>query len=361
MLPHWPERGFASPADLAACRAAIRTGSRSFHIASRLLPERVRGASISLYAFCRLADDTLDEGSDNGGRGSKKAALDRLSARLARIYAGRPADFPADRAFADVVARFAIPPALPEALLEGFAWDAESRRYATLADVEAYATRVAGSVGAMMTLIMGVRDASALARACDLGIAMQLTNIARDIGEDARAGRCYLPLAWLEDAGVDADRFLAAPAYTPAIAAVVRRLIEAAGAFYVRAAPGIAALPSDCRPAIHAARLLYADIGRIAAGPDFDPVARRAVVTGRRKAGLLARAVGGSLARRQPDTAPAAPSAAYLVEAAASLPPTPPPAPAPWLRLDHQLLWVCTLVERLRRAEQTAADPVGTG
>jgi len=346
MLPHWPRSGFASPADLAACRSAIRTGSRSFHVASRLLPERVRGASISLYAFCRFADDAIDSEGD-----SKTAALDRLATRLARVYAGRPCDFPADRAFADVVAQFAIPAALPEALLEGFAWDAEGRRYQTLAELEGYATRVAGSVGAMMTLIMGVRDKAALARACDLGIAMQLTNIARDVGEDARAGRCYLPLAWLDEAGVDAGHLLAAPACTPGIATL-----------YARAAPGIAALPRDCRTAIHAARLLYADIGRIAADPGFDPVACRAVVTGRRKTALLARAIGNSLARWQPDASPAVPAAARLVEAAALLPALVAPAsPAPRHRPDRQILWVCDLVQRLRQAEQAAANPAGAG
>ena len=98
-----------------------------------------------------------------------------------------------------------IPRALPEALLEGFAWDAAGRRYETLDEVEHYAARVAGCVGAMMTLVMGRRDPAILARACDLGVAMQLTNICRDVGEDARAGRLYLPLAWLRDNGIDPD------------------------------------------------------------------------------------------------------------------------------------------------------------
>ncbi len=99
-----------------------------------------------------------------------------------------------------------------DALLEGFAWDAAGRRYDTLDDLLDYAARVAGAVGAMMAVLMGVRDPALLARACDLGVAMQLTNIARDVGEDARAGRLYLPLAWLREAGIDPDAFLADPA-----------------------------------------------------------------------------------------------------------------------------------------------------
>ncbi len=100
----------------------------------------------------------------------------------------------ADRVFADVVAKFSIPRELPEALLEGLAWDAEVRRYETLQDLGAYAARVAGSVGAMMTLVMGQRAPEIVGRACDLGVAMQLTNIARDVGEDA-PGRAAISAA----------------------------------------------------------------------------------------------------------------------------------------------------------------------
>ena len=102
-----------------------------------------------------------------------------------------------------LLARYGIPRALPAALLEGFAWDAEGRRYASIEALEDYAARVAGTVGAMMALVMGVRDAAVLGRAAELGLAMQLSNIARDVGEDARAGRVYLPLDWLAEAGVD--------------------------------------------------------------------------------------------------------------------------------------------------------------
>ena len=101
-----------------------------------------------------------------------------------------------DRALAEVVERFGIPRSMPEALLEGLAWDASGREYHTLSELYDYAARVAGCVGAMMTLVMGTSDARAVARACDLGVAMQLTNIARDVGEDARMGPA-LPAARL--------------------------------------------------------------------------------------------------------------------------------------------------------------------
>src|SRR4051812_38059443 len=163
-----PAAAAAHRADVAACQALLRGGSKSFHLASLLLPRRVGDPAAALYAFCRLADDAIDLG---GGRTARLEALARLRERLDRAYAGRPLPLPADRAFAVVVARHGIPRALPEALLEGLAWDAEGRRYETLAEVEAYAARVAGSVGAMMALLMEARGVEALARAADLGTA----------------------------------------------------------------------------------------------------------------------------------------------------------------------------------------------
>jgi phytoene synthase len=275
-----------SPADLAACRALLRGGSRSFHAASRLLPARVATPAAALYAFCRVADDAIDL---DGADGEALAALRR---RLDLVYAGQPLAVPEDRALAAVARAFAIPRALPEALLEGFAWDRAGRRYATIDDLHAYGARVAGTVGAMMALLMGARAPQVLARACDLGCAMQLTNIARDVGEDARAGRLYLPLDWLEEAGIDPNAFLARPVFTPALGQVVARLLAEAEWLYRRAEAGIARLPRDCRPGIGAARLIYAEIGREVARNGFDSVTRRAVVPKRRKYWLLACAAG---------------------------------------------------------------------
>jgi len=163
-------------ADLAACRAVIRACSRSFYAASCLLPRDVRDAAIATYAFCRAADDDVDE----AGSLADAAARHRLRReRLARIYAGRPDDAPADRAFAWVVRHAGIPRSEPEALLDGMADDLGPRRVADLDELLCYAWRAAGVVGAMMSRIMGRPDDLALRRAVDLGIAMQLTNIAR--------------------------------------------------------------------------------------------------------------------------------------------------------------------------------------
>ncbi len=328
--------GGIAPADLAACRRLLAEGSKSFFAASLLLPQRVRAPATALYAFCRVADDVVDR---EGG----PAALARLTERLDRAYAGRPLDHPVDRALAATVAQFALPRALPEALLDGFAWDEAGRRYETLADLEAYAVRVAGSVGAMMAVLMGVRDAAALARATDLGVAMQLTNIARDVGEDARTGRVYLPLAWLAEAGLDADRFLAAPRHDAALASVVARLVTAAETLYARADAGIAALPRDCRPAIRAARLIYAEIGREVLRAGCDSVSRRAVVSKRRKLALAAQAAGALASLHRPDAAPPLAAARYVVEAAAR--------PAPAAATVRSVDFVIALFDRLERQE----------
>jgi phytoene synthase len=326
--------------DLAHCRTLLAGGSKSFHAASMLLPRRIAAPATALYAFCRVADDEIDLS------GGKQEAMERLTARLATACAGAPQDDPVDRAFAAVVAHFGIPRTLPEALLEGLAWDAVGRRYEDMAALEAYATRVAGTVGAMMTLLMGVRDTDAIARACDLGLGMQLTNIARDVGEDARAGRLYLPLAWLREEGVDAEAFLARPAFTPAIARLVARLLAAADAHYVRAEAGIALLPRDCRAGIGAARVIYAEIGREVERNGLDSVTRRAVVPGWRKAVLLARAAGALVGARPGAGEPPCEAASYLVDAVASAPRPRGLIPRGW---GNRLVWALELMDTIDR------------
>ncbi len=305
-----------APADLEHCRAVIRTGSLSFHAASKLLPASVRDPALALYAFCRLADDEVDEGSNKG-----RAVL-ALQERLDLAYAGRPRNAPEDRAFAAIVEGFDLPLALPEALLEGLAWDAVDRRYETLSDVRAYSARVASAVGAMMCVLMRVRDADALARACDLGVAMQLTNIARDVGEDARAGRIYLPLEWLEQAGMTPESFLQQPSASAEVRQMVRRLLAEARRLYVRSEAGIAVLPRSARTGIFAARYIYAAIGAGVVRNGFDTINHRARTSTSQKLGLIGTSVlraGGSLIVPKSPVlfAPPLEEVRFLVDAAA--------------------------------------------
>lgn len=304
------------PQDMDHCRAAIRQGSLSFHAASRLLPRKVRDPALALYAFCRLADDAVDDHDDKTG------AVLRLRDRLDRVYAGRPINAAADRAFAATVEQYQMPRALPDALLEGFAWDATERQYHTLSDVRAYSARVASAVGVMMSVLMEVRNADALARAADLGVAMQLTNIARDVGEDARAGRLYVPLDWFAELGVDADAFLANPTPTDAIRTMTKRLLVEARGLYASAEAGITALPLQARPGIFAARYVYAGIGGTIARAGFDSVTRRAVTSKSQKMGWLAQSlwqtgVGLVLPQSAVLHRAALPETQFLVDAAA--------------------------------------------
>ncbi|MEO8936249.1 MAG: phytoene/squalene synthase family protein [Burkholderiaceae bacterium] len=344
-----------APADLAECRALLANGSRTFLAASFLLPRAVRDAACALYAFCRLADDAVDQVA----AARAPQAIGTLRARLAAIYEGRPVDCAADRALAVVIRDYGIARALPEALIEGFEWDAAGRQVETLDDLHAYAARVAGSVGAMMALLMGARAPAELARACDLGVAMQLSNIARDVGDDARIGRLYLPRRWMREAGLDPDAWLADPVHSDALGSVVRRVLDEADRLYARVGVGVAQLPASCRPGINAARHLYAAIGHEVARRGFDAVSQRAFVPGRRKARLLLTSTLAALlpaigAHARRSDAPL-PATLFLVDAAAdrSMRPLSATAPARW-NIGARAVWTIELFERLERQDHEA-------
>ena len=350
MLPDQSLKVALAPDDIQSCRDLLRTGSRTFYAASFLLPRRVRHPATALYAFCRLADDAVDEAGASGD------VLEQLATRLAYAYEGKPLPIAADRAFAVTVRRFAIPRDVPAALIEGFAWDAEGRRYETFEDLEDYAARVAGTVGVMMALLMGARDPERLARACDLGIGMQLSNIARDVGEDARRGRIYLPLSWMREAGIDPTAFLANPTYSPELGAVVARLLDAAESYYASAEAGIARLPADCRPGIRAARRLYAAIGHQVRNNSYDSVSQRAVVPAKRKLSLLAGTIFDGRPRAVVTTGvPICKPAAFIAAAAEGGPSVREaacPARVRWWDLYAGWVWAIDLFLRLEGETQ---------
>ena len=338
--------------DLEACTELMRGGSKSFFAASKLLPVRLRPPAIALYAFCRLADDAIDTGSD------PMVAMQDLHSRLEAIYAGRPGPEDADRALTLVVHRYGIPSGLLEALLDGFLWDTQGRRYETLADVEAYGARVAGTVGAMMSLIMGASTDTAIARASELGVAMQLTNIARDIGEDARNGRLYIPRSWFREIGMDADAWLANPTFDARIAGFTQRLLLRADALYRRGEFGLSELSWDCRPAIQAARLVYAEIGKQLEREGLDSVNHRTVVSTRRKLALIARAASVAF------MVPAAPAVAlspvpaihYLVDIVSKERDPSEPTKlwtVPSRSFEERVEWMVDLFGKLEQRERT--------
>jgi phytoene synthase len=241
-----------------------------------------------------------------------------------------------------------------DALLEGFAWDASGRRYETIEDLHAYGARVAGTVGAMMCWIMGPRSGLTLARACELGVAMQLTNIARDIGEDARNNRLYLPLQWLQEAGIDTAQWLAQPQSTEAIKALTARLLDEADRLYARAQCGIAELPPDCRAAILAASTIYGEIGHQLRRDGLDSVQHRTVVSTTRKLVLLATAwaQAGWITTRA-DQPPPLPAIAFLVAGcAAEMEARSRLKFFPNRAMPQRVEWVLGLLERLENAKR---------
>jgi 15-cis-phytoene synthase len=282
---------------VAESEAAIAAGSQSFAAAAKLMPRDVREDTAMLYAWCRHADDVVD----GQVLGSAPEAGDDPAARLAALKADTLAalrgDGPAAPPFAAlraVARRHDFPESWPLDLIDGFAMDVAGRRYRTLEDTLDYAYHVAGVVGVMMARVMGVRDEIALDRACDLGLAFQLTNIARDVMDDARIGRVYLPGEWLDAAGARVEGDVP----SPALHAVVLRLLEAAEPYYVSAFAGLPALSPRCAWSVAAAARIYRAIGtRIRRG---GPAAyrRRIGTNGAAKAGLAVRALGDAAASR---------------------------------------------------------------
>ena len=297
---------------VAHSRASITVGSKSFRAASRLFDRRTREEAWLLYAWCRHCDDQVD-GQDHGrgqtvlGPEEQRARLDRLREQTREALAGRPVHDPAFAAFQRVARE--LPPRFPLALLDGFAMDVEARRYGTLEETLDYCWHVAGVVGVMMTHVMGAREAETLRRAQDLGLAFQLTNIARDVVEDAENSRVYLPAAWLEEAGVPPlASAVSAPENREAVHATAARLVAAAEPYYDSAREGLAGLPFRSALAVAAARGVYREIGHklVRGGPAaWD---RRVVVGRPMKLWLFARALLIAVRTRLPLSSPPRPA-----------------------------------------------------
>lgn len=336
MLPISAKDAHASPADHARCRQMLRVGSGSFNTAAKLLPQRLRDPITVFYAFCRLADDSVDHSRD------KKASLERLKARVDQCYNGTPIGQPVDRAFTDLLNTRPMPRQIIDLLLEGFEWDTLDHRYRTISDVRAYSVRVASTVGAIVALLLNVRDRDTIDRACSLGVAMQLTNIARDVGEDANAHRLYLPTEWLINAGINPQGFLENPTPNPCIKDCVSRLLEEAQKWYRHAEVGIARLPRGARAGIYAARYIYAEIGRVIGVNGFDSVTTRAIVSRRRKLSLLLTSCAAATKPCTMRQHTGVPEAQTLVDIATTAANKMPAAPD----LTDRMVWAASILAR---------------
>ena len=284
---------------LRTCREILEHNSKSFALASRLLPPRTRDRAAAVYAFCRRVDDAIDDAPAE----RHEAALAQLHVELDRIYAREPLDEPALAAFQAVARSCDLPRRYPAELIEGMAMDVRQTRYETLDELLLYCHRVAGVVGLMMCHVFGISRDSALRNAAHLGIAMQLTNICRDVEEDWRLGRLYLPAAMIEAAGGThittpvTGPFPSDPQTLAAMRSVTAQLLAQADRYYASADQGIAALPFRAGLAVRAARILYHAIGLVVAARGHDPLQGRAVVPTRQKLALVADALARHVAQ----------------------------------------------------------------
>jgi 15-cis-phytoene synthase len=293
---------------LAAARASIVRGSRSFALASRLLPRPQRERTWLLYAWCRCCDDLVDgqvggfapaQGQGAGTAPSPDAALRLLRASTAQALSGDPAVPPPYRGLAAVARDCAIPRRFLDDHLAGFAADAAGVEPVTLDDLLHYCYRVAGVVGCCLALAFGVHpdDDDTLDRACDLGIAFQLWNIARDLRADFVAGRCYLPRQWLDEAGVPRTALLE-PAHEPALARLAARLVDLGSAYAQSARVGAARLPLRSRWAVLTAAEVYGAIGCEVVRRGEGALRRRVVVARHRQIAGVAVALYRAAASR---------------------------------------------------------------
>jgi phytoene synthase len=280
---------------LALSRRVLSRHARSFRWAAIFLHRRQRDDAAVLYAFCRLVDDVVDEASDPAAarRGLACVAedLERETPRDALIAT-----------FKAVAARRGIPLSAARDLIAGAASDLETVRVADDRELLRYCYRVAGTVGLMMCPILGVHDDAAKAHAVDLGIAMQLTNISRDVLEDAGRDRVYLPATRLEAVGESQTALLTRRADRGRVAMVVCGLLEFAEGYYASADDGMRFIPVRPRLAIYVAGRLYRSIGlRLATRYRGDALHGRTVISPWRKMLWVGRAIGAwlrSLLRR---------------------------------------------------------------
>lgn len=248
-------------------RATIAVGSKSFAMASRLFTPRLRERAWLLYGWCRHCDDVIDGQILGHGHIEPDADIDTRLAGLREktlaALAGKTTGEAAFDGLGRVAAEVALPPKYPLQLLDGFAMDARDRVYRNLGDTLDYCYHVAGVVGVMMAIVMGIdpRDHPTLERASDLGIAFQLANIARDICDDDRLGRCYLPAEWLAKADIPPGELMH-PSYRLQLARVARCLVDEAERYEESARYGTPALGRRAALAVLAAASIYGDIGR---------------------------------------------------------------------------------------------------
>lgn len=247
-------------------RLAIKHGSQSFSAAARLFDRKTRERAWLLYAWCRRCDDIADNqvmGGELGDQSDLDARLAHIRTLTAQAFAGESTGDPSFDALGVVASEVGLTPQMAEDVIAGFALDAEDWRPRTQGDMMRYCYHVAGAVGVMMAVVMGVdpEDSDTLDRANDLGLAFQLSNIARDIVEDDAAGRCYLPVEWLVEQDIEPGQHTK-PHHREELAEMAARLVTLVEKHEAAARVGAERLPFRSRWAVLSAARIYGAIGR---------------------------------------------------------------------------------------------------
>lgn len=275
-------------ADRAAFEYARRITayySKSFYVSARILPYDRRWATYALYGFCRHCDNLIDTPRQRT-RSEIFGEIDFLTEELQIAYNTNESEHPVIRAFILVVERYGIPFEYPLDLLKGVAMDLQQARYKTFDELTFFCYRVAAVVGLMMTHILGYKDTRAFEYAKRLGIAMQLTNILRDIKEDKEMGRIYLPEMDLDLFGVSVQDILN-ERMTPQLRALMKFQIKRADRYYSEAIPGISLLKTESQYAIYSSAKIYRGILRKIEAQNYNPFLNRVFVPPIQKIGIL--------------------------------------------------------------------------
>lgn len=247
-------------------RVTIARGSKSFAAASRLFDRPTRERVWLLYAWCRACDDLADSQDHGGQLGDQSGAGERLATIRSLTdlaFSGAPTGNPSFDCLGLVARECGLTRAMADDVIAGFALDAAGWYPRHEVDMLRYCYHVAGAVGVMMAVVMGVSadDEDTLDRACDLGFAFQLANIARDLDEDDAADRCYLPEDWLSEADIPPGEQMR-PHYRAGLMPLIARLVALVRAYETSARIGAARLPFRCRWAVLSAAGIYGAIAR---------------------------------------------------------------------------------------------------
>ena len=335
VTPRQPGGGHSREDLVALARDSIARGSRSFAAASRLFDRVTRERAWLLYAWCRRCDDIADGQElgwhrEAGPPPSRRESVDRIEAiraLTARALDGHPTADPAFDALGQVGSECGLTRDMTDDVIDGFALDAAQWRPRSEGDMMRYCYHVAGAVGVLMARIMGVAkdDHDTLDRACDLGLAFQLANIARDMWEDDANGRCYLPLEWLAEADIPPGQHMK-PMFREALVGLVARMLDLAEEHEAAARVGAARLGFRQRWAVLAATNIYGAIGREVRRKGSAAWDHRVHTNAAQKAAHVSRAlVQAARGPREPARSPKWTRGELMVMARMNQPPAPLP------------------------------------